>query len=253
VHPQGAKSDSSLTGATASGVFLLSKSQLERDVLSDPGVSMPACSRHEVASGAIDKRVLAVLAFLSRSGLKPTVATLRCSGHAGSLYVPARHIGDAVAISHINGVPIAGHQGASSITDTLIRTLLAVQHEAAPRWIVSLMRYPGAPSTLARADHGNEVEIDFAPVPTQAPGSKGAAGRSAASPGASAAPVAPVPTPLLVSGELTPAQWDQLVARIGLLPSPRVSANPSAAAIRDSQTPASSSATPTQAQPAGGG
>jgi len=253
VHPQGAKSDSSLTGATASGVFLLSKSQLERDVLSDPGVSMPACSRHEVASGAIDKRVLAALAFLSRSGLKPTVATLRCSGHAGSLYVPARHIGDAVAISHINGVPIAGHQGASSITDTLIRTLLAVQREAAPRWIVSLMRYPGAPSTLARADHGNEVEIDFAPVGTQAPGSKGAAGRSAASPGASAAPVAPVPTPLLVSGELTPAQWDQLVARIGLLPTPRVSANPSAAAIRDSQTPASSSAAPTQAQSAGGG
>src|SRR5262249_52981185 len=138
VHPQGAKSDASLTGATASGVFLLSKSELERDVLSDPGVSMPACSRHEVASGAIDKRVLAVLAFLSRSGLKPTVATLRCSGNAGSVYVPARHIGDAVAISHINGVAIAGHQGASSITDTLIRTLLTLQPEASPRWIVSL-------------------------------------------------------------------------------------------------------------------
>jgi hypothetical protein len=237
VHPQGAKSDSSLTGATASGVFLLSKSQLERDVLSDPGISMPACSRHEVASGAIDKRVLAVLAFLSRSGLKPTVATLRCSGSAGSVYVPARHTGDAVAISHINGVPIAGHQGASTITDTLIRTLLTLQGEAAPRWIVSLMRYPGAPNTLARADHGNDVEIDFAPVARHAPGLKGAAA-SAGSPGAGAAPVAPAPTPLVVSGELTPTQWDQLIARIALLPSPKVSIKPSAAAIRDSQAPA---------------
>jgi hypothetical protein len=238
VHPQGAKSDSSLTGATASGVFLLSKSQLERDVLSDPGVTMPACSRHEVASGAIDKRVLAALAFLSRSGLKPTVATLRCSGNIGSVYVPARHIGDAVAISHINGVPIAGHQGASSITDTLIRTLLTLQPESAPRWIVSLMRYPGAPSTLARADHGNDVEIDFAPVARRTPGVKGAAASSAGSPGAGAAPVAPTPAPLVAGGELTPAQWDQLVARIALLPSPKVSITPSAAAIRDSQPPA---------------
>jgi hypothetical protein len=253
VHPQGAKSDSSLTGATASGVFLLSKSELERDVLADPGVSMPACSRHEVASGAIDKRVLTVLAFLSRSGLKPTVATLRCTGNAGSVYVPARHIGDAVTISHINGVPIAGHQGASSITDTLIRTVLTLQREAAPRWIVSLMRYPGAPSTLARADHGNDVEIDFAPVPTRTPGPKGTASSSAGSPGASAAPVAPMPTPVVVSGELTPTQWDQLIARIGLLPSPKVSTNPSAGAIRDSQTPASSSGAGAPAQPAGGG
>jgi hypothetical protein len=253
VHPRGAKSDASLTGATASGVFLLSKSQLERDVLSDPGVSMPACSRQEVASGAIDKRVLAALAFLSRSGLKPTVATLRCSGNGGSLYVPARHIGDALAISHINGVPIAGHQGASSITDTLIRTLLGLPREAVPRWIVSLMRYPGAPSTLARTDHGNDVEIDFAPVPTRGPGPKGAASSSAGSPGARTAPVAPMPTPVVVSGELTPAQWDQLIARIGLLPSPKVSSNPSAAAIRYSQAPASSSGAGTQAQPAGGG
>jgi hypothetical protein len=252
VHPQGAKSDSSLTGATASGVFLLSKSQLERDVLSDPGVTMPACSRHEVASGAIDKRVLAVLAFLSRSGLKPTVATLRCSGNAGSVYVPARHVGDAVTISHINGVPIAGNQGASSITDTLIRTLLTLQGDAAPRWIVSLMRYPGAPSTLARPDHANDVEIDFAPVRGHTPGLKGAA-TSAGSPGTGAAPPAPMPTPVVVSGELTPAQWDQLIARIALLPSPKVSITPSAAAVRDSQALASSSGAGAQPQGGGGG
>ncbi len=40
LHPQGAKGSPSLLGATASDVFLLSKGQLEREVLSDPGVAL---------------------------------------------------------------------------------------------------------------------------------------------------------------------------------------------------------------------
>ena len=52
------------------------KSQLELAVLSDPGIGLDVGARHEIASGAIDRRVLAVLAFLSRSGLKPTVSAL---------------------------------------------------------------------------------------------------------------------------------------------------------------------------------
>ena len=118
-----------------------------------------------MASGAIDKRALAVLAYLSRSGLKPTVGTLRCGSYDAVGYVSAGHVGDAVAIVAINGVPIAGHQGAGSITDTTIRTLLTLQGEFTPARIVSLMHYPGAPSTLARADHGDYVELAFAPAP----------------------------------------------------------------------------------------
>ncbi len=37
LHPQGAKADNALLGATASDVFLLSKAELQRAVLSDPG------------------------------------------------------------------------------------------------------------------------------------------------------------------------------------------------------------------------
>ncbi len=85
-----------------------------------------------MASGAIDKRALAVLAFLSRSGLKPTVGTLRCGALCAAGYVAAGHVGDAVAIVAINGVPIAGHQGAGSITDTTIRTLLTLQGDFTP-------------------------------------------------------------------------------------------------------------------------
>jgi Transglycosylase SLT domain len=230
LHPQGAKGNPSLLGATASDVFLLPKGRLEREVLSDPGIALSACSRHEVASGAIDKRALAVLAFLSRSGLKPTVGTLRCGGGAFAVsgYVSPGHAGDAVAIVAINGVPIAGHQGAGSITDTTIRTLLTLQDEFVPARIVSLMRYPGAPTTLARADHGDYIEVVFAPAPAHArPVSSAATAAHAGAAGKTA------PAPMAVVGELSPAQWEQLIGRIAALPAPVVPVKPSSAAIPD--------------------
>ncbi|HWY90789.1 MAG TPA: hypothetical protein VNY31_08975, partial [Solirubrobacteraceae bacterium] len=218
---------------TAGDVFLLSKGQLEREVLSDPGVALSACSRHEVASGAIDKRALAVLAFLSRSGLKPTVGTLRCGAYAAAGYVSPGHAGDAVAIVAINGVPIAGHQGAGSITDTTIRTLLTLHGEFTPARIVSLMRYPGAPSTLARADHGDYVEIAFRPAPH--PASLKSATATAVAHPAGAGQIAPAPAPVAIVGELSVAQWEQLIGRIAALPKPNVAVKPSSAAIPDSQ------------------
>ena len=87
----------------------------QRTVLSDPGITIYACGRHDVASGAIDQRVLAVLAFLSRSGLKPTVSALRCGqspvtlAGAASAALPAATRSTSSAI---NGIPLAGHQGA---------------------------------------------------------------------------------------------------------------------------------------------
>ena len=232
LHPQGAKGNPSLLGATASDVFLLSKSRLEREVLSDPGIALSACSRHEVASGAIDKRALAVLAFLSRSGLKPTVGTLRCGAYAAAGYVAAGHAGDAVAIVAINGVPIAGHQGAGSITDTTIRTLLTLQGEFTPARIVSLMRYPGAPNTLARADHGDYIEIVFAPAPRRVRPEVHRDGRRRSSRPAPAS----APAPVAIVGELSAAQWEQLIARIAALPAPSVAVKPSSAAIPDHTT-----------------
>jgi hypothetical protein len=237
LHPRGAKGNPSLLGATANDVFLLSKSQLEREVLSDPGIAMSACSRHEVLSGSLDKRALAVLAFLSRSGLKPTVGTLRCGAGAYAVagYVAAGHSGDAVAITQINGVPIAGHQGAGSITDTTIRTLLTLQGEYVPARIVSLMQYPGAPATLARADHGDYIEVVFAPAPLRTPGLRSPAAAAAAAHSAGAGKTAPA-TPVVVNGELSSPQWEQLIGRIAALPAPTVAVKPSSAAIPDSKS-----------------
>ena len=231
LHPQGVRGESGLLGATASGVFLLSKAELEREVLSDPGIDIYPCGRHDVAAGAIDRRVLAVLAFLSRSGLKPTVSGLRC-GHSRftvSGRVSEYYTGDAVDISAIDGIPIAGHQGAGTVTDTTIRTLLTLQGEFVPRQIVSLMQYPGAPNTLAMPERWNQIHVDFRPASAAA-----ALGSPAGAPAAHSARAGhAAPAPLLVSGGLNSTQWSQLITQIGALPAPKVAVKPSAASIRD--------------------
>ncbi len=231
LHPQGASGDTDLLGATASGVFLLSKQELQRAVLSDPGISIYACGRQDIASGAIDKRVLAVLAFLSRSGLKPTVSALEC-GHSEmtvSGNVSEHYTGDAVDISAINGVPIADHQGAGSIADITIRALLTLQGEFVPHQIISLMQYPGTSNTLAMADHWNHIHVGFHPVGA----ALGAAAKAARSAGAGKT----APVPVLVTSDLSSGQWNKLITHVATLPAPKVAVKPSAAAIKDPKRP----------------
>jgi hypothetical protein len=228
LHPQGAKGEPVLRDATVSEISLLSGSQLERDVLSDPGVSMSACARHEVASGSVDKRVMAALAFLSRSGLKPGVATLRCGGHK-IVGQSTGQAGPAIAISHINGVSVSGHQGGGSLTDATVRALLTLRGELAPRRIVSLMHYPHAPSTLARADHHGYIEIIFSRAHDRGQSPAG----SVASAGHQRGPDLNTPPPVAVSDALTATQWDRLISRVAALPGPTVRVKRSTAAIPD--------------------
>jgi soluble lytic murein transglycosylase-like protein len=233
LHPQGAKGQADLLGATASDVFLLSKSQLELAVLSDPGIDLDPRARHEVATGSIDRRVLAMLSFLSRSGLKPTVSTLRRgpSQIAISGKLSARDVdtGGAVDISAVNGIPIAGHEGSGTITDTTIRTLLTLQGEFAPSRIVSLMKYPGAASTLATREHSNDIHIGFKPAAATSPVIAAATAKRAHS----AASGETAPSPFVASDALSLTQWNELLARIGSLPAPTVASKPSSAAIVD--------------------
>jgi len=237
LHPQGAKGQTDLLGATASDVFLLSKNQLELAVLSDPGIVLDARARHEVASGAIDRRVLAVLAFLSRSGLKPTVEAIH-RGPGPSAAAAAGHTppsdsdtGGSVDISAVNGIPIAGHEGSGSIADSTIRTLLTLQGEYAPSQITSLMKYPDAANTLATRAHAEAVQIDFQPQAA----ALGLAGAKAAKAAHAAASGKTAPAPFVASPSLSLTQWDALLARIGAIPAPKVAAKPTSAAIRDPQ------------------
>jgi Transglycosylase SLT domain len=206
-----------LAGTPSPGQVLLeSKEQLEQQVLANPGIDIYACGRADIETGEIDRRVLATLEFLAVSDLKPTVSALKC-GHsldtsAGNLSEHAS--GDAVDISAVNGIPIEGHQGPGSITDTTIRKLLTLQGSMKPHQIISLMSYPGADNTLAMADHYNHIHVGFRPL------GAGQAAQSASAGGS-------------LTSAVTPSQWVELISRLGEIPNPTVASGPSAAAIPD--------------------
>ena len=222
LHPQGAEATNALLGATTSDLFLMSKNQLESTVLADPDITMTACDRREVAAGRVDKRVLAVLAFLSRSGLAPTVSALRCGQdqYTASGALSAQHSGDAVDIAAINGIAIAHHQGAGTITDLTIRALLTLPGGFVPHEIVSLTRYPGASNTRTEASSAKEIRLQFSPT-TASAAHLARAGRNA-------------PAPLeTATSALSAAQWNQLMMRVAALPVPTVATKPSSAAVTD--------------------
>lgn len=200
----------STSAPSAGQVLLESKEQLEQQVLQNADIEIYPCGRQDIETGQIDRRVLATLEFLAVSGLKPTVSALKC-GHSELTTegnVSEHSTGDAVDISEVNGVPIVGHQGPGSITDTTIRKLLTLQGSMKPHQIISLMSYPGTDNTLAKADHYNHIHVGFRPAGATAAGVGGSLGSS-----------------------ITPSEWIRLIARLGEIPDPSVASGPSDAAI----------------------
>jgi hypothetical protein len=198
------------TSPTVGQVLLESKQQLEPQVLHDGNIRLGACGRQDVQTGRVDRRVLAMLAYLSVSGLRPTVSGLKCDGSAlaASAYSPASSTEAAIDISAVNGVPISGHQGPGSIADTTVRKLLMLEGATRPREIVSLMSYPGAAGTLTRPSARSAIHVAFSPLDRSA--AHGA--RSYGSP-------------------LSPDEWIRLIARLGEIPDPTVASGPSPASI----------------------
>jgi hypothetical protein len=203
------------TSPTVGQVLLESKEQLEQQVVSDESIHMRACERADVQTGRVDKPVLAMIEYLSVSGLKPTVSGLKCVGvtPASEGNVSASS-GDAVKIIAVNGIPIAGHQGQGSIADTTIRKLLTLEGLNRPRQIVSQVSYPGARITVAKPSARDYIYVTF--------GSSRVPGLAT---GAHAADV--------FGAVLTPNEWIKLIARLGEIPDPTVAGKPSAAAIPD--------------------
>lgn len=201
------------TSPSTGQVLLESKQQLEPQVLHDGGIRLGRCGRQDVQAGRVDKRVLAMLEYLSVSGLNPTVTGLKCSGStpaALAANVPASASTDVVEISAINGIAIAGHQGQGSIADATVRRLLMLQGLSRPSRILSLAGYPGASIALASPRARDAIRVAFSE-----PGS--ATARAAG----------------LVSSSLSPSQWIKLTARLGEIPDPTVGRGPSAAALPD--------------------
>ena len=191
-------------------VLLMSKEALERRVLTDPRVDVYQCGRDDIRAGSVDRRVLAMLEFLSASGLKPTVTSLHC-GHSdftSSGNVSEHSSGDAADIAKINGIPVLGHQGPGSITDITVRRLLTLQGTMKPHQIITLMAYPNADNTLALPDHDDHIHVGYRPL----------SGTGAQK----------------FDSVLKPEQWDKLLRRLGTLENPTVSLKPSKFAIRAS-------------------
>jgi murein DD-endopeptidase MepM/ murein hydrolase activator NlpD len=198
------------TSPTVGQVLLESKQQLEPQVLHDANIRLGACGRQDVQTGRVDRRVLAMLAYLSVSGLRPTVAGLRCDGAApvGSANSPAASTEVAVDISAVNGIAITGHQGPGSIADATERKLLMLEGATRPREIVSLMSYPGAAGALTRPSAQSAIHVAFNPL------DHGAAHGAR-----------------VYGSPLTPDEWLRLIARLGEIPDPTVSSGPSPASI----------------------
>jgi hypothetical protein len=203
------------TSPTTGQVLLESKQQLQPQVLRDSGIRLSRCGRADVQGGRVDKRVLALLEYLSVSGLKPTAGGLRCSDvSASAANASAGQSSEALNIVAIDGVPVAGHQGPGSLADAAVRKLLALQGVARPTRIVSQLAFPGTHIAVTAPAAASAIKVTFAP----AGGLAHAAG--------------------LGGSELTPSEWIKLIARLGEIPDPSVSRAPSAAAIRDTSTSA---------------
>jgi len=189
-------------------VLLMSQPMLERRVLADERIDVYPCGRADIRSGQVDRRVLATLAYLAESGMRPTVTSLRC-GHSyltRSGNVSHHSSGNALDISEINGIPIRGHQDPGGITDQAVRRLMSLQGTMRPDQIISL--FDRGANTLAMADHADHIHVGF--QPRFGPNRRLSAQARAV---------------------LRPGQWPQLLKRLEEIENPTVPIKPSPYAL----------------------
>jgi hypothetical protein len=187
-------------------VLLMSKGALQQRVLNDPALEIYSCGRNDIATGQIDRRVLAVMEYLVAKGYRLTITALKC-GHSyltASGNVSAHSYGSAVDIAAVNGIPILGHQGSGSIADITIQRLLTLQGTMKPHQIISLMTFDGADNTFSMPDHYDHIHVGWHPL--YGTNSK---------------------TAKQVNAILKPKQWIKLIDRLGQIDNPTVRRAPS--------------------------
>jgi murein DD-endopeptidase MepM/ murein hydrolase activator NlpD len=147
----------------SAGVLLLSKEALQQRVLADERLDIYDCGRTDIASGQIDRRVLATLEYLAEKGYDLTITSLKC-GHGfytASGNVSNHSSGNAVDIAVINDVPVLGHQGPGTLTDALLKEVLRLQGTMTPEELISLEDLGGPSFPLP--DHADHVHIGWQP------------------------------------------------------------------------------------------
>ncbi len=198
---------SRLSGA---GILLLSKEALQKRVLEDEGLSIYTCGREDIATGQIDRRVLAMLEYLRSKGFELTITALKC-GHGfltTSGNVSEHSTGDAVDIAVIDGTPVTGNQGPGTMTDELVREVLQLQGTMHPHQVISLEDLPGETS-FAMADHYDHVHVGYHAIEGGNPLEE------------------------QFSALLKPDQWQRLIDRLGQIENPEVPIKPSRFSVPD--------------------
>ena len=193
------------TGVSIGQILLMSKEQLERRVLANPRVQLAACDRDYVRGGQIDRRIMAVIEYLTARGYRLTITSMLCGRETSittSGNVSHHSFGSAIDIAAINDQPVLGNQGVGTLTYALVRDVLQLQGTMLPSQVITLMDL-GGPS-FAMSDHADHVHIGYSP--TSGPGSK---------------------ADKRFVQLLKPAQWQRLIGRIAEIDNPEVPTKPS--------------------------
>ena len=205
------------SNASAGQVLLMSKEQLVRRTLGDPRIEIYECGRQDIQTGQIDRRILALLSYLSTSGFRLGVTSLKC-GHGvmtASGNVSNHSHGGAVDIATVNGLPILGNQGPGSITETVLHEILNLQGSMTPDELISLMDLGGPSFSLS--DHADHIHVGYSSIGAEI-GDKD----------------------LVTDAEiLKPKQWKRLISRISEIDNPEVPTGVSDAATPAKDKPAS--------------
>jgi hypothetical protein len=137
------------------------KADLQDRVLHNPRLAIYAGGRHDVASGHVDVRVLALLLYLAQSYREVTVSCL-ISGHrlyARPGVVSAHIYGRAVDIAALNDTPIAGHQQPGGLTEHAVRSILMLPGGMLPAQVISLLGLGGPSFPLA--NHYDHIHVGY--------------------------------------------------------------------------------------------
>jgi hypothetical protein len=125
-------------------VLLMSQLDVERAVLEDAHVTLPACERSAIADGSVDRRVLAAIEVLVIHGIDPAVNGAWCGGGTHERTSPAvLKTGNAIALASLDGQP------AGTVAEVAIRALHALRGASRP--------------TLSERTAPGDLVISFAP------------------------------------------------------------------------------------------
>lgn len=194
---------------TIGQLLLMSKEQLEQYVLNKRTIDIYQGGRDDIRAGEIDRRVLAVIAFLDSEGYHPRISSL-LSGHGvmtKSGNVSEHSTGDAVDIAAINGKSMADTNRPGGTMEKVVRKIMTLQGILEPHQIISLFDIGGA--TLAMGDHADHIHVGFRPG-----GSINRSGK------------------LKNSAKIAKKDWYRLFDHLGKIKNPEVPTQPSAYAIR---------------------